>query len=225
LASLAKPANCCVTELTESTGEKVANAITHGVGLLLSLFGFSLLIVYALAIFDFARVMSALVYGLSLIALFSASTLYHSARSKRAKRAFQILDHCAIYLLIAGTYTPVLLFGIKGSLGSALLTVIWSLALFGCFLKVFFWHRCDRISLMLYICMGWLGILIAYPLAKSLQPDGFLLLLLGGVIYTFGTWFFNRDHIPYNHAAWHLFVLGGSACHFFAIYYYVIPAI
>ncbi|PCJ16512.1 MAG: hemolysin III family protein [Gammaproteobacteria bacterium] len=225
MTSLAKNKNCCINEFTESTGEKIANAITHGIGLLLSLFGFSLLIVYTLAIFDFTRVLSALVYGLSLIMLFSASTLYHSARSERAKRAFQILDHCAIYLLIAGTYTPVLLFGLKGPLGEVLLTVIWSLALFGCFLKVFFWHHCDRISLILYISMGWLGIIVVYPLAKSLQPDGFLLLLLGGLIYTFGTWFFSRDHIPYNHAAWHLFVLGGSACHFFAIYNYVIPVV
>jgi hemolysin III len=218
-----KEAKHCI-DVVESAGEKLANAITHGVGLILSMFGFLLLVVFTLAYMDHLRVLSALVYGASLMLLFLASTLYHSAKTDRAKRSFQIFDHCAIYFLIAGTYTPILLLGIKGQLGNILLIIIWSMALVGCFLKIFFWNHFKRASLFLYIGMGWLAIVIAYPLVNAMQFKSILLLLAGGIIYTAGTWFFNRDHIPYNHATWHVFVLGGSACHFLAIYHYVIPS-
>ncbi|MBL4606837.1 MAG: hemolysin III family protein [Pseudomonadales bacterium] len=207
----------------ESLGEKLANAITHGVGLALSIFGFTLLIVFSLAYMDHIRVLSATVYGTTLMLVFLASTLYHSAKTDRAKRFFRTFDHCAIYLLIAGTYTPILLLGIKGELGNIMLGIIWSMALLGCIFKIFFWNHFERISLFLYIGMGWLAVVIAYPLVQSMDFNSILLLLAGGVIYTAGTWFFSRDHIPYNHATWHVFVLGGSACHFFAIYHYVIP--
>lgn len=218
----AKKSACC-SDLLESAGEKLANAITHGLGLALSLFGFSILIIHALAYTDYVRVISVLVYGLSLCALFLASTLYHSVSSPQARRAFQIIDHCAIYWLIAGTYTPILLLGIQGELGNILLIIIWALAILGTFLKIFFWNRFQKLSLLLYLGMGWLALVIAYPLIMSLTLSTIALLSIGGIIYTLGTWFFNRDHIPYNHATWHLFVLGGSTCHFMAIYQCLIP--
>lgn len=221
---LAHEVERCV-DVVEAAGEKLANALTHGFGLLLSVMGFSVLLVTALAYTDYAGMASMLIYGTCLCALFLASTLYHSTSAPSAQRSFQIFDHCAIYWLIAGTYTPILLLGIKGELGNTLLLIIWSLALIGSFLKIFFWERFHKLSLFLYIGMGWLALLIAYPLLQSPSFSGlsFLLLSLGGVIFTLGTWFFSRDHLPYYHAIWHVFVLGGSACHFGAIYYCLAP--
>ena len=207
----------------ESAGEKLANAITHGLGLVLSLLGFSILIINALAYTDYIRVVSVLIYGFSLCSLFLASTLYHSVRSSRARRTFQIIDHCAIYWLIAGTYTPILLLGIQGELGYFLLLFIWALALLGTFFKLFFWYQLQKLSSLLYITMGWLALAIAYPLMHSLTLNSLVFLSVGGFIYTLGIWFFNRDHIPYNHATWHVFVLAGSFCHFIAIYQCVVP--
>lgn len=204
-----------------SLGEEIANGITHGIGAVLSVAGLTLMVLLAVTQGDMARITSALVYGMSLILLFVTSTLYHSFQSPRIKSIFQILDHCAIYLLIAGTYTPVLLISLRGAWGYSLMAIIWSLALFGIFFKVLWREQFPKLSLLLYILMGWLIIVASTQMFANIPTGGLVLLLMGGVIYTAGTLFFVWDRIPYNHAIWHLFVLGGSICHFLAIYRYV----
>ena len=208
-----------------SLGEEIANGITHGIGAVLSVAGLTLMVLLAVTQGDMARITSALVYGMSLILLFVTSTLYHSFQSPRIKSIFQILDHCAIYLLIAGTYTPVLLISLRGAWGYSLMAIIWSLALFGIFFKVLWREQFPKLSLLLYILMGWLIIVASTQMFANIPTGGLVLLLMGGVIYTAGTLFFVWDRIPYNHAIWHLFVLGGSICHFLAIYRYVMAPV
>ena len=208
-----------------SVGEEIANALTHGLGALLSVVALTLMIVMSVEHSDFARLISSVIYGSSLVLLYLASTLYHSIRSPRVKRLFQILDHCAIYLLIAGTYTPFMLISLKGTWGYSLLIAIWSLAIFGIIFKAIFHDRFAKVSLFTYLAMGWLCILVGGEMLTKIPIGGLLFLLAGGLAYTFGTIFFVLDRIPYNHAVWHLFVLAGSVFHFFAIYQYVLPIV
>ncbi|MEQ4529816.1 MAG: hemolysin III family protein, partial [Mixta sp.] len=161
-------------------------------------------------------------YGGSIILLFLASTLYHAIPYPRAKFWLKKLDHCAIYLLIAGTYTPFLLVGLNSPLAHGLMIVIWSLALAGIIFKLLFIHRFKALSLVTYLLMGWLSVIVIYELAMKLAPGGVWLLAAGGIIYTLGVIFYVAKRIPYNHAIWHGFVLGGSICHFLAIYLYVL---
>jgi len=208
-----------------SVGEEIVNALTHGLGALLSVVALTLMIVMSVEHSDFARLISSVIYGSSLVLLYLASTLYHSIRSPRVKRLFQILDHCAIYLLIAGTYTPFMLISLKGTWGYSLLIAIWSLAIFGIIFKAIFHDRFAKVSLFTYLAMGWLCILVGGEMLTKIPIGGLLFLLAGGLAYTFGTIFFVLDRIPYNHAVWHLFVLAGSVFHFFAIYQYVLPIV
>jgi len=209
-----------------SLGEEIANSVTHGIGALLSIVALTMLVILAVTQDDPVRIVSAAVYGSSLTLLFLFSTLYHSLPGSRIKKIFQLLDHCAIYLLIAGTYTPVLLISLKGAWGYSLMVIIWSLALFGIFFKVFFGEeRFPKLSLFIYISMGWLIIIASTEMMTAIPPGGLVLLAVGGVVYTAGVVFYVRDHMPYNHAVWHLFVLGGSICHFFAVYKYVLSPI
>ncbi|WP_061019717.1 PAQR family membrane homeostasis protein TrhA [Vibrio splendidus] len=204
--------------------EERANAITHGLGVVLGVVGLILLLIRAFDYqADMLTVASMAIYGSSIILLFLASTLYHSITTEKTKRLLKTLDHCAIYLLIAGSYTPFLLVGLRTPLAMGLMAVIWGIALVGIIMKIAFVYRFKRLSLFIYLAMGWLSLIVVYQLAMSIEMGGLVLLALGGVIYSLGVIFYVAKRIPYNHAIWHLFVLAGCACHFFAIYLYVTP--
>lgn len=202
--------------------EEIANSLSHGVGLVFGIVGLVLLLVQAVG--DNASAMaitSYSLYGGSMILLYLASTLYHAIPHQKAKYWLKKLDHCAIYLLIAGTYTPFLLVGLNSPLAKGLMAVIWGLALFGVIFKLAFAHRFEVLSLVTYLTMGWLSLIVIYHLATTLSLGGVILLALGGVIYTLGVIFYASKRFRFGHAIWHGFVLGGSACHFLAIYFYV----
>ncbi len=204
--------------------EERANAITHGLGVVLGLVGLILLLIRAFDHqADMLTIASMAVYGSSIILLFLASTLYHSITTEKTKRLLKTLDHCAIYLLIAGSYTPFLLVSLRTPLAMGLMAVIWGIALVGIIMKIAFVYRFKRLSLVTYLAMGWLSLVVVYQLAMNIEMGGLVLLALGGVIYSLGVIFYVAKRIPYNHAIWHLFVLAGCACHFFAIYLYVTP--
>ncbi|WP_112288156.1 hemolysin III family protein [Rahnella sp. AN3-3W3] len=202
--------------------EEIANSLSHGVGLVFGIVGLVLLLVQAVG--DNASAMaitSYSLYGGSMILLYLASTLYHAIPHQKAKYWLKKLDHCAIYLLIAGTYTPFLLVGLNSPLAKGLMAVIWGLALFGVIFKLAFAHRFEVLSLVTYLTMGWLSLIVIYQLATTLSLGGVALLALGGVVYTLGVIFYASKRFRFGHAIWHGFVLGGSACHFLAIYFYV----
>ena len=205
-----------------SMAEEIANAVTHGIGALLSVAALTLMVMVALNSEDPTRLISAYVYGISLVVLFCVSTMYHSIPGSRTKNILQLIDHMAIYLLIAGTYTPVLLISMKGAWGYSLLGIIWCMALFGIVFKIIYRMKHPRISLFTYIAMSWCILVASSELFAKVPPGALWLLLIGGIIYTLGTIFYTMDNIPYNHAVWHIFVLGGSAFHFFAVYLYII---
>jgi hemolysin III len=193
-----------------SVAEEIANSISHGLGCLFGIVGLILMINQATARqADTLTFISYSLYGGSMILLFLASTLYHAVPDGPARPWLKKLDHCAIYLLIAGTYTPFLLVGLRTPLAYGLMAVIWGLALAGIVFKLTIAHRFKALSLVTYLCMGWLSLIVVYQLAA------------GGIIYSLGVIFYVARRIPYNHAIWHLFVLGGSLCHFCAIYFYV----
>ncbi|MDD7804642.1 MAG: hemolysin III family protein [Endozoicomonas sp. (ex Botrylloides leachii)] len=203
--------------------EEIANSITHGLGALLSVAGLTLLITCAISQNDPWRIISFSIYGTTLILLFIASTLYHSFQHSHTKRIFKLLDHCAIYLLIAGTYTPFLLVTMRNTTGWVLFTIIWLLALFGIIFKLICIERFKKLSVVTYILMGWLIVVASKQLTEKLPSGGINWVVAGGVVYTLGVIFYLWNRLPFNHAIWHLFVLGGSICHFFAIYFYVLP--
>lgn len=196
------------------------NAITHGFGLFISIPITIILIISAENIGSAAHITSYSIFGASLILLFLMSTLLHSMPEKY-KRLFSILDHASIYILIAGTYTPFLLIAIGGVFGIVLLCIIWAIAIFGVIFKCLFIHRFEKFSLALYILMGWLIIFAIRPLYSYLTFDGFMLLLAGGVLFTFGSIFYMWTRLPYNHAIWHLFVLAGCGCMVGCVYFYL----
>lgn len=205
-----------------SLAEEIANSISHGLGCVFGIVGLILLLTQAIEMrADAMALTSYSLYGGSMILLFLASTLYHAIPHQKAKRWLKKLDHCAIYLLIAGTYTPFLLVGLKSPLAHGLMVVIWSMALAGIIFKLTIAHRFKILSLVTYLSMGWLSLIVIYQLALKLSAGGIWLLAAGGVVYSLGVIFYVARRIPYNHAIWHAFVLGGSACHFCAIYFYV----
>lgn len=207
-----------------SVTEEIANSVSHGLGLIFGIVGLVLLLSQGNAEnADFMSMASLSIYGSSIILLYLASTLYHAIPYERAKRALKTFDHSAIFLLIAGTYTPFLLISLRTPLAITLMSVIWGLAIIGIALKIIFVYRFKRLSLITYLTMGWLSVIVVYQLAISISTGGLVLLGLGGVIYSLGVFFYVNKRIPYNHAIWHMFVLGGTVCHFFAIYYYVKP--
>ena len=196
--------------------EEAANAVTHGVGVLASLAGGSFLIVWA-ALHGSARsIVGAAVFVAAMLLLYSASTTYHSV-SERLKPRFKVLDHCAIYLLIAGTYTPFMIGSLRGAWGWSLFGVIWGVALAGVIFKLFFTGRFALFSTGLYVAMGWLVLLAAGPLMRVLHPAAIWWLLAGGISYTSGTVFYHSRRIPFAHAVWHVFVLAGTTCHAIAV--------
>ena len=203
--------------------EEIFNASTHGVGMVLGAIGLVLLILKTLQTDNTAILAGMVVYGISIILLFAASTFYHAIPHLGAKRVLRIVDHCAIYLLIAGTYTPYTLLVIGDRLGAVIMAIVWSLAVAGIIFKIFFVGRFQMVSLLTYLGMGWLGLLAAFQIANNLPPTGIALLVGGGLAYSVGTIFFKVKTIPFNHAIWHLFVLAGCILHFLSIYYFVIP--
>ncbi len=199
------------------SAEELANSLTHGVGLALSIAGFMVLVVLAAMRGSAWRIVSCAVYGSTLICLYTASTVYHGIRSRRLKRILRVCDHSAIYLLIAGTYTPFLLVNLRGSWGWSLFAVIWGLAMAGILFKVWFVEHFSVLSTVVYLLMGWLALLAIKPMLHSVPPRGLLWLLAGGLLYTVGVVFYAWKKVPYNHAIWHGFVLAGSTCHYFAV--------
>lgn len=191
--------------------EELWNAITHGIGLFISIPACVILILLAVQTGSAIQIVSYSVFGGSLVLLFLMSTLLHSMPEKY-KRFFSILDHSSIYILIAGSYTPFLLIAVDGALGIVLLCIIWAIAVFGIVFKCLFIHKFETFSLILYIAMGWLIIFAIKPIYEFLQFDGFTVLLAGGLLFTFGAIFYAWRKLPYNHAIWHLFVIGGCAC-------------
>ena len=202
--------------------EEVANSVTHGLGLLASIIGAVVLVSLAALQGEGWHVASAAVYGATLVALYAASTLYHVFKGTKARDVLRLLDHCAIYLLIAGTYTPVTLVSLRGGWGWALFGAVWALAVAGISFKVFATGRFGYLSTVAYVLMGWICVLALRPILLLLSPGAIALLLAGGVAYTVGTLFYAWERIPYSHAVWHLFVIAGSVCHYLAIYLYVL---
>jgi len=202
-----------------SRSEEKLNALSHGIGLLLSFLALFLLLDKSHG--DTAHIISFSVFTASGMLLFLASTIYHSLKNESAKKLFKLLDHCAIYLLIAGTYTPLLAITLAGPLGYTLLTFIWIFALAGIVFKIKFGNKYKKISLATYIGMGFISFGILGELFKALPEQAVGLLALGGLIYCLGVFFYVKKTVPYTHAIWHIFVLGGVTCHFLMIYWYV----
>jgi len=197
--------------------EEIANSVTHGIGAALAVAGLTSLVLLAVIYGDAWRVVSFTIYGSSLIILYLGSTLYHSLQHPRAKRVFRTLDHTSIYVLIAGTYTPFLLIGARGTSSWTMLAIVWTMALAGIIWKIFFLGRLEVLATIMYVFMGWMGVFAFRQILSNLPPLGVTLLFAGGIVYTVGVIFYAWEKLPYNHAIWHLFVLGGSICHFFAI--------
>ena len=202
--------------------EEIINAISHGLAALLSVAGLTLLVTLAWLQSDIAKVISFSVYGASLVLLFSASTLYHALLHDKAKKVFKLLDHCAIYLLIAGTYTPLMLVTLADDLGNIVLCIIWGLALSGIAFKVKFGNKYKKLSLATYLGLGLISIIFIDKLNANLASEGMFLLALGGIIYGLGTIFYVRKNKQYSHAIWHLFVFMAAICHFFMMFFYVL---
>jgi hemolysin III len=203
--------------------EEIANAITHGIGALASAAAGAVLVTLAALQGTRLQVISAIVFCTSMVLLYTASTLYHAIPSAAAKRRLKVFDHCAIYMLIAGTYTPFALIGLRGTVGWWLFGVAWSLAALGVTFKLFFTGRFKLFSTLVYIGMGWMAVFAIQPMLVKIPLSALIWLLAGGVAYTAGTLFYHNERLRYSHAVWHLFVLAGSACHFVAVISQVIP--
>ena len=209
------------SQASYSKNEEIANTLTHALGAILSVMACYMLLTAAFTDNSLVKILSYAVYGASLVLLFTASTFYHAFQDPDKKRLFKLLDHCAIYLLIAGTYTPLMMVALNDQLGTIMLTIIWSMAILGVFFKMKFGHRYKKTSLITYLGMGLISITIIEQLNDKLSNQALTLLALGGIIYCLGVIFYVQKRIHFNHAIWHLFVLGGAACHFFMIYLYL----
>nr|WP_083798576.1 hemolysin III family protein [Dethiobacter alkaliphilus] len=201
----------------------MANAITHGIGTVLAIAALAVLVVFAALRGSVWHIVTFSVYGTTLIVLYLFSTLYHSFTNQKLKAIFKVMDHSAIYLLIAGTYTPFTLIALRGPLGWTIFGFIWGLAIVGIILKVFFVKRFKVISTLTYVLMGWAIVVAFNPLLANLSGQGIRWLVSGGILYSAGAIFYLFKRIPYNHAIFHLFVIGGSVCHFLSILLYVLP--
>lgn len=208
-----------MSEATYSPTEERLNVITHAAGMVLSFIG---LIFFLLKAESGLGIISSIVFGMSLIILYAASTFYHAAKNPVKRAKLRIFDHAAIYVLIAGSYTPFCLITLSESVGTLLCIVIWSLAFGGVILKLFFTGRFDKLSTILYVAMGWIAIFAIKPLMANMSTEGLLWVLAGGIFYTVGAVLYSIRSLPYNHAIFHFFVLGGSACHYWMVYMYVL---
>ena len=201
----------------QSIGEEIANSITHGIGVALAIAGLVLLVVFSALYGDVWRIVTFSIYGSTLILLYLASTLYHSFTNPKVKHFFKIMDHISIYLLIAGTYTPIALTVMRGPWGWTIFGLIWGMAIAGIISKLFFIGKLEVLSVLFYIAMGWLIVIAIKPM-MAMVPTGMIVwLVIGGLSYTFGVIFYALKKMPYHHAVWHLFVLGGSISHFMGI--------
>jgi len=200
--------------------EEIANSISHGLGLVLALIALPILVLSAIRIGSMQYVVGAVVFGATMVLLYSASTLYHSITHEAAKRFLRLFDHSAIFLLIAGTYTPFTLGVLRGAWGWTLLAIIWSLAIAGLVIKALPHTRHSWISMVLYLVMGWLAIVAIKPIMQLVPLPGILLIFAGGIAYTGGLAFFAAPKLRYSHFIWHLFVIAGTTCHFFAVLWY-----
>lgn len=202
-----------------SVAEEWLNVLSHGLGLVFAIIG----LVYLLMRSDSAvAVTSSAIYGTTLTIMFLASTFYHGVNDQKVKGALKLVDHSAIYLLIAGTYTPYLLVSIGGWIGITAIVVIWSIALFGVIFKCFARTRFPKVSVITYLVMGWLAVFLVYPLYQSVPGSGLLLLVAGGICFSVGVLFYISKKVRFTHAIWHVFVVAGCACHYFSIYHFVI---
>ncbi|MEK4510278.1 hemolysin III family protein [Paenibacillus anaericanus] len=204
--------------------EEVANAITHGIGAVLSLAGLVLLIVFSSLKGTAWHVVTFTIYGVSMLLLYASSTLVHSFKEGKVKDLFEFFDHSSIYIFIAGTYTPFMLVAVRGTLGWSLFGVVWGIAIFGVLFKAFFVKKFLFMSTIFYLIMGWLIVIAWGPLTASVPFEGIVLLITGGILYSLGTVFYVWRAFPYHHAVWHLFVLAASITHFFAIILYLLPS-
>lgn len=212
-----------VARAAQRSSDELANTLTHALGLVLSLAGLPSLVVMAARRGDAWHVVTCSVYAATLVVLYGASTFYHAARQPRWKDFFRVIDHACIYLLIAGTYTPFTLVMLRGGWGWTLFALVWGFALAGIAFKVFWTGRFEVVSTITYVLLGWIALVATYPIVTRFPPGCILWLLAGGVCYTVGVVFYAFDRLPYMHAAWHLFVLAGSAFHYVAVMRYVLP--
>lgn len=206
-----------------SLGEEIAHAVTHGVGIVLSIVGLTVLVAFAALRGDRWHVVGCAIFGATLVLLYTASTLYHAIPNPPARKVLRILDHAAIYLLIAGTYTPFALVNLRGKWGWSLLATLWILAVLGIVVASTALDRFQALSLVLYLGMGWSAVAVAGPMLENVGTGGVVLLVSGGLAYTFGVVFYLLRRMPYHHFVWHLMVVAGSVLHFFAVLFYVIP--
>ncbi len=204
--------------------EERLNFLTHAMGLLLSIAGLSTLVISSSLMGDPWKIVSFSIFGASMVFLYLSSSLYHLEKDPKKKELFHVLDHTAIFFLIAGSYTPFALVTLNGLWGWILFGIVWGLTIIGTFFKLFFTGRYNLLSTIIYIIMGWVVIIAIKPLMSALPTGGLLWLFAGGVVYTTGVIFYKWKSLPYNHAIWHLFVLGGTICQFFAILFYVLPS-
>jgi len=215
-----------MSELSESAytvGEEIAHAVTHGVGVLLSIAGLAVLVAFASLYGNAWHIISSSIYGATLILLYTASTLYHGIPQPSVKRVLRRIDHAAIFLLIAGTYTPFTLVNLRGGWGWTLFGLVWGFAILGVVLETALKRRIQWLSLTLYLGLGWLVLVAIGPLLDSVDTGGLILLLAGGLCYSLGVIFYVWKRLAYHHAVWHLFVMAGSLLHFFSIFFYVLP--
>jgi hemolysin III len=202
--------------------EEIANSFTHGIGFVLSLAGLAILIIHAWAKGGKSQIIACSIYGATLVLVYAASTLYHGVRNPRIKHIFSLADHSAIYLVIAGTYTPFTMISLRGFWGWTLLILVWSLSLFGIAFKIAFVNRYRGVSMALYLIIGWLAIIAAKPIISSIPLGCLILIACGGVAYMTGLIFYAWERLPFNHTIWHIFVIVGSVCHYCAVVYYVV---
>lgn len=210
---------------SESLSERLFNTITHGIGSILSIVALVLMVVYASYNSDAWSIVGVSIFGSTLILLYMSSTLYHAFSNGRVKQIFKTLDQSFIYLLIAGTYTPVLLITLRNTLGWTVFVLVWAMAIGGIIHRIFFFDKLKKLSLVSYIVMGWLSLIVFKSLLNAAPAELVVWLLIGGAFYTGGLIFYSWEKLPFNHAIWHLFVLGGSFSHFIGIYIYLIPSI
>ncbi|MCS6230085.1 hemolysin III family protein [Shewanella baltica] len=216
------PANIPANSGPYSIKEEIANSVSHGLGVIAGIVALVLMLLKGQDHLTPIQLTGVAIYGASIIVLFLCSTLYHSVSHSGWKHKLKIADHCAIYCLIAGTYTPLMLISLQGTQSIVILTAIWSLAIGGILFKTLFIHKFKKLSLVLYLAMGWLCVTVMGDLTAAMSELGFNLLILGGLFYTLGVVFYVGKRIPFNHAIWHLFVLGGAMSHFLCIYLTVI---
>lgn len=207
----------------QSVGEEIANSITHGIGAALGVAALALLVVFGSIRGDAWRIVGFSIYGATLIVLYISSALYHALTAPRAKRVFWALDHSSIYLLIAGTYTPVILATMRDAWGWTIFGLIWAMAAGGIVFRIFASGKLKLISVLLYVAMGWLAIIAIEPMVRMLPAGLIAWLLVGGACYTLGVAFYLWKRLPFGHAVWHLFVLAGSISHFFGMMLYLVP--